>query len=67
MKPSNSFDSALRSSVTDPSGWSVLVDSRLTPMLRVWNIVGVAGTTLVSCPMSQTDTEGKIDSSTDQK
>ncbi len=45
----------------------MLVDSLLTPMVRVWNFVGVAGTTLVSCPMSQTDTEGKIDSSTDQK
>jgi hypothetical protein len=51
----------------DPPGWSVLVDSLLTPMVRVWNFVGLAGTTLVSCPMSQTDTEGKIDSSTDQK
>jgi hypothetical protein len=53
--------------VTDPSGWSVLVDSRVTRTVRAWNFVGVTGTTLVSCPMSQTDTEGKINSSTGQK
>jgi hypothetical protein len=53
--------------VTDPSGWSLLVDSRVTPTVRAWNFVGVTDAIPVSCRMSQTDTEGKIDSSTGQK